>query len=182
MLSTRLAALALAAVALTASGCGGSSKTTSQAASTGQAPTTTQTPAPSTLSEQPAPTTAPLSSATLIAKADLICARMDAARAANVIKTKQQALDSVGELSAEEQRALGEMYKFTPPTSLQKSWSTMLNGYREIAMNIIKVRQALAEDRNREIPSLLSAGTRTQQQMAAIARSAGFKDCGKALQ
>jgi hypothetical protein len=173
-------ALTLMASALIASGCGGSSKSSSQTASATQAASSTQATA-TTTQTQPVSAGPPLTRAELIAKADLVCARLNAIRASNVVKSKQEFIQSISRLSGDEQRTLEEMAKLTPPATLANTWSSILTGYRMISENVNKLKQDLARNKTGEVDSLLASSNQIQHNTAAIAKSAGFKDCGKRL-
>lgn len=167
----RLVTPLLAATMLAATGCGGSSKTTSTVSTAAQPTTTTAA------QTQPESSGPPLSSAQLIAKADLICARLNAVRLSTVIKSKQQLLDSFTRLASDEQRAVEEMNKLTPSSSLAGAWSSMIASYRTIAADTATIKQDLTE--NKSVGSLVSTITQLQRQTTATARKAGFKDCGR---
>jgi uncharacterized protein YceK len=178
MSKKHLTALALATTVL-AAGCG-SSKSSTQATSTAssnQNASSTQTAS----TTQPTAAGPPLAAAALITKADLICARLNAIRASNKIKSAQEYVRVTSELSSDEQQALAEMAKLTPPASLAHTWDTMLAGYRTIATNIAIVSHDAATKNLATANALLTTSTNVQHSTAAVARGAGFKDCGKKL-
>jgi hypothetical protein len=173
MLHAQLTALVLAAATFAASGCGGSSNTTSTASTSAeQTPTTAA-------QTQPVYTGPRLTRAELIAKADLICARVNAVRASNKITSKQSLAESAAKLSGAEQIALEEMSKLTPPVSLESTWNSMITGYKATATDIAKIKQAVSDGDTHEIRPLLTRSTVALHQTITEAKSAGFKDCGR---
>jgi hypothetical protein len=171
MQERHIIAAALAAAALTAVGCGGSSKSSSQTLSAA-ATSVTQTQ----VSAGPR-----LTATELIAKADPICARVNAIRASNKIRSRQDFTRVVTELASEEQHAVEGLNKLVPPTSLAGAWSRMLNGYRAIASNLAQVSRDAAANNFPAANSLVVVTTALHRQTAAIARSAGFKDCARSI-
>jgi hypothetical protein len=180
MLTMQLAAVVLVATSLAASGCGGSSKTTSTTSTgaTGAAEQTTTATTTATQTQQ-ANAGPALTRAELIAKADVICARVNAVRASNVITSGQSLAQAVSKLSSSEQQALEEMSKLTPPAALESTWNLMLTGYKTMAANVQKIKQDISEGNSRQDTPLLVSGTKTLRQITADAKSAGFKDCGQ---
>jgi hypothetical protein len=179
MQKRNLTALALAATALAASGCGGSSKSSSQTATTtAQVASSAQTtPATQT---QPPSTTPPLTKAELIAKADPICALLTARRDANKVRSKQDYIRTIGELSPYEQQTISELSALTPPASLAAVWSEILASYKTIHASLATIAQKLAANEEAAASSLFKKSTQLHEHTFALARSHGFKECGGA--
>jgi len=182
MLHTQLAALALAATTLAASGCGGSSKTTSTttAANTSAPATTAAAPTTSTASVENKSTSGkPLTQAELIAKADAICARVNAKRSTIAISTAQQYATLVPQLASYEQAAVAELAALVPPASMANDWNLIVAGSRQLADNTTKLGEdAKAEDFS-SLHTLVASNEKTQAQLTATAKRAGFKDCAQ---
>jgi hypothetical protein len=177
MQKRNLTALALAATVLAASGCGESSKSSSQTATTAQVRSSAQTtPATQT---QPPSATPPLTTAELIAKADPICALLDARRSANKVRTKQDYIRIFREMSPYEQQTISQLSALTPPTSLASTWSRVIAGYKTINANLTKAGEALTNGQEAAAASLLNKSIKLDEQTAALAKQHGFKDCGE---
>jgi hypothetical protein len=172
MSSTKLAAVAVATAMLAVQGCGGSSKSSSGTSAGNQAATSAQTG-----TAQSASTTPPLTRVALIAKADPICARIQAQRASKVIKTRQDYTRAASVLASIEKRANDELAKLTPPTSLASTWSQMLVGYRTITSDLEQISDAIALKRTPV--NIIRNAEMVKEHIATLARSAGFHDCAR---
>jgi hypothetical protein len=115
MLHSQLAALALAATTLAASGCGGSSKTGPTGATAASTTTTTTTKAASGKPVTPA-------DSILIAKAGAICKRITAQSASLNFRTRQAIARSIPQFASYQQAALAELRKLVPSASLAHEW------------------------------------------------------------
>jgi hypothetical protein len=145
--------IALAVAALLAAGCGGQS---------------------------------PLSRAALVQRADAICKRIGARRAvANATVgsvTTQHALKElvhvVPAVVFYERKAIAEMRKLKPPTTLSADWQKLLVGAQERANNTVQI-YTLAKARNLEGAQAVILHSRpAEQRLAVLARHDGFTRCG----
>jgi hypothetical protein len=169
MSRTPIAALTLATVTLVASGCGGSSKSSSQVASSTQAATTTQTE--STTSKASSGRTQ------LIAQANAICKSLNIKRNAVHISAVPDYARYLPQVAAWERTAADELERLQPSASLAKDLRKIVEANRLIAANTAKVGQLAAAGKMRATRPLVEATAPVQQQMITIARRDGFKDC-----
>jgi hypothetical protein len=165
MSRTRLAALALAATTLAASGCGGTTKSSSQAAPPAQAESHTQT--------------GPLTRTELIAKADAICSRVNAQLASTAIRSTHDYARLLPQVAAYEQTELAELGKLTPPASMASDWQQILASTRTLAGDTAKIAEYAKSNNLKAARALLTTATTAQQQMLATAKRNGFKDCSR---
>jgi hypothetical protein len=182
MLLMYLAALALAATVLAASGCGGSSKSGSTSTSA-SAPTTTTTTA-STSTTPPATTTTvkvaagkPLTHAQWIAKGDAICARLNAELAANTVKSTAEFARVLPVAAADEQAELAQLVKLVPPTSKTKDWQEFLTGTQEWAANSYKLAESSQSGSFTLKAPLVATTRKIHETLAHLAQHEGFKEC-----
>jgi hypothetical protein len=176
MLRTRLTALALVATALAASGCGSSAKSSTQTTSSSLATSSTQATSPPT-TQTPAQS-GPLTRATLIAKADEICRRINAKRGTIKITSMQDFVRYLLPLATEERAELAELRRLTPPPSMASDWRAILAGNRTIAADYAKIAEYVrANNEIRGVHGLFAVTARAQARITATARRAGFKDC-----
>lgn len=147
---THLAALALAATTLAMSGCGGSSSSAK-----------------------------PLTRAELIAKADVICRRVNVKFASSKVASQQDLARVSSEIASYERQAFAELSKLVPPTSLANDWAQILTVTHTFADNTAKISE-YAKSSNVAAERVLFASSQTiRQQMTATARRDGFSDCGQ---
>ncbi len=176
-MSTRyVVASALATASLIVAGCGGSSKSSGQTSAETQTGSTT---AQTTTGAQTQSAGASLTRTQFINKADLICARLNAIRAANKINSTQAFIQSVYAISMDERHALREMALIAPPAAMTSAWNQMIDGYKSLARTIDKIKQGIAKHEYRHINSLLIVSVKDQREVAAVAKSAGFEDCAQ---
>lgn len=149
MSRTQLAALALAATTLSATGCGESPKTTT------------------------------LTHAELIAKADPICARVNAKRASSTIRSREDYARLVPPLAAYEQTAVAELGKLIPPASMASDWKQVVAGAQTLANNTAKLGEYAKANNLAASRTLFSTDAKAQEQMLAAAKRIGFKDCAQ---
>ncbi|MGC2373181.1 MAG: hypothetical protein WA484_04825 [Solirubrobacteraceae bacterium] len=171
----QLAALALAATTLAASGCGGSSKSSSQTTSTAQVGATAQTG--STANAKP------ITQAELTAAANAICGRIRARLAQNKFTTQQEIGRAAPGIAAYERSSLVELEKLVPPPSLAGDWAQIVAGIRTLASDAAKIGEY--ERANRlETPAghafLLTTGIHGKF-AASIAKRDGIDRCAEAI-
>jgi hypothetical protein len=151
-----LAALALAATALTASGCGGS-----------------------------AGSTKPLTRSELIARGDAICRRINAKISTITVSSAQDYARLAPPLAAYEQTAVAEMRKLTPPASMANDWKQIVTGAQMLADGTAKLGE-YAQTSNpfqaHQTPSVHAAFVATTEgakQIVTAAQREGFNDCAQ---
>jgi hypothetical protein len=151
-----LAALALVATTLAASGCGGS------AGSSGS-----------------------LTRSELIARGDAICRRINAKLRATTVTSARDYARLAPPLAAYEQAAVAEMRKLTPPASMANGWNQVVSGAQMLADGTAKLGQ-YAQRSNpfqaHQTPSVHAAFVATAEgmrQMVAAAQREGFNDCAQ---
>lgn len=137
MLHSQLAALALAATTLAASGCGGSSKTGPTGASAGATAASTTTTTTKTTSGKPISH----ADAILIAKAGAICKRITAQSASLNFRTRQAIARSLPEFSSYQRAALAELRKLVPSASLAHEWQQFEAAAHTLASDMTRVSE-----------------------------------------
>jgi hypothetical protein len=171
VLHVSLAALALAATTLAVSGCGGSSKTESS-----KTPAATGTPATTAaVTAEPGK----LARTELIAKAEAICARINAKRSSTTIRTHRDYGRLLPSLGAYERAAAAEMSKLTPPASIANDWKQIVAGAHTIAESIVKLGKDSASNNSRAGQAILSELTTVRQQISSIAHRQSLKECAR---
>jgi hypothetical protein len=174
MKGTYVTALTFAATALlAASGCGGTTKSSSS----------TQSTLASALATQSArtPASGPLTRADLIAQADAICYRINAKRASIVLRSKRDVVRGLPQLASYEQVAVTELAKLMPPTSITSDWKVILVNAQAVAEATAKLTTYANTN-----PHLLLGRpeyiilTKAQGRVIATAKRDGFKDCARA--
>jgi hypothetical protein len=158
--------LAVCVVALLAIGCGGSGNAT-----TGGAPVTT-----TSAGQSPSPGEAQ-AKARLIAQADVICRRFNEqlinesrAEAANVSRTAPRN-------ATIEMRAVEELAKLTPPSSLANDWTQILAYRRTLAEELVTVARDAAANNAAGMQALGASKKKIREKLTQLAGRDGFKDC-----
>jgi hypothetical protein len=176
MLSTRLACLMLAGLALAAGGCG-SSKSTSQTTSTASAQSTTGKG--SSTSGQSSTPSSPLTRAQLIAKGDAICYRLNVKRSTTTISSGQSYERLVPKIQATELAAATEMSELVPPPSMAAAWSRMVLATHTIAEATGHFRsyaEASNDKLGHQVDAVLTKGIK---ELTSTAKQEGFTDCAQ---
>ncbi len=193
MLHSHLGALALMAVAIATSGCGGSSsKTATTAAASSSQTSSTQTPADQTSSTQTSSTQTsaaplvgvttvhvasgtPLTRSALIAKADAICARTNieikAISVGNLTEFRRELPQAAIYYNAE----TNKLIKLVPPASLAHDWLTLIKS-AQLFSEYARLAGYDGQAGQNVIPAVHSAG-QARQPMTTVAQHDGFKDC-----
>jgi hypothetical protein len=158
--SKRWAPCAITITALAAAGCGGGSATTRS----------TQTVAGGDLAGP---------RARLIAEADVICKRRNAALEALPLSgSSARPVERYAARSAAlEASALTELSGLAVPPSMAHEWQQMLNYTQAIRGDFINLREDAKRDDTRSVPALSRSLTAVKHQLQIVATSAGFKDC-----
>lgn len=176
MQHTRLAALALAAAILTVSGCGGSSKTsstTTAASTTAPATTASTTTATSTKTA----TGPPLTRIELIAKAEPICARANAELNSTTIKSRAELARALPQAAAYDQVEATELSNLVPPASMASDWKQIIAGLQTFGDDTDKAGEDLESGSSEAAGSVYAAAKKGHEQLVAIAKRDGFKQC-----
>lgn len=123
----------------------------------------------------------PLTRAELIAKADIICKRIDdkLKSSNNTIKSQQDIARIVPKLASFEQSALAELSKLEPPASLANDWKTIIAGAQTLADNTAKLGEYAKANNLKAARHLIQASEKVQQQTLATAKRDGFKQCSQ---
>jgi hypothetical protein len=178
MLQAPLAALALAASALLASGCGGSSK---PAASTAAA--TTPATTASTLTPTPPPTTLKLATgkaltrAQWIAQGDAICAHVNTEVAAISVRTVSEDARLIPQIAAYYSTEASALSKLVPPVSMASDGSRIVNGIQLVSEYLYRSAQELQAGDTSTGGQTFRAAVAVQKQPIAVARRDGFTKC-----
>ena len=180
--NTALAALALTILMLAVSGCGSNTKTQASAASaTSSTAAATTTAASDTTSTESTPQGhRPADAAPQFkARVEAICAQRNHAMShvANSIETAKDLQRVMAGRMAVEKTTLKALRKLSVPASLKEPWQQFTE-FREslIKAENILAREGLKKDQGTEI----QAFTLAQQEMAAVAKRAGFTTCTQA--
>jgi hypothetical protein len=149
MTHSRLAALVLAAITLTASGCGKSSK-------------------PLTRMQL-------IAKADSICKR--VNDQLKSSN--NTIKSKNDIARIVPRIAAFEQTALAELSKLVPPAAMANDWKTIIAGAQTLADNTAKLGEYAKANNIKAAKGLIAKSENVQHQMLATAKRDGFKDCSE---
>jgi hypothetical protein len=179
MLCAHRAAVVLAGLAIAASGCGGSAKSSSQGTTSAPASTSAQTSTSAQAttasgSTKPAPQ---LTRAQLIEKGDAICYRLNARRSSITISNAGQYEHEIPALAAYERAAAAEMSALTPPPAMASAWRQIVAGARAIAE--VTGRSSTFAEAGKEAHALDAAFGKATEQMTSAAKREGFKDCAR---
>lgn len=184
MSRTRLAALTLAATALAASGCGGSSKNTASPSATattgtiaaGGAGASESIPSPASIK---AATGKPLSRARFIAAADAICAKTNTKLAAVTVITSKELARQLPQVVIYDATETDELSKLVPPASLAQDWSRILNDFHRFTEYSRAVaKDVQAKNIKAASPSIVAA-QKLHQELNATATRDGFRHCNR---
>lgn len=167
-----LAALALALAAVTSAGCGKASKSANETSASSQVSTTDSSSAST-------PVGPPLTRSQLIAKADAICFRVNAKRAASKIHTTESIAKYVPALAAYERTAYAELGKLVPPASMTTEWNELVTLAKTLAAETTKVGQYAQAGNLKAMSGPLVASNQSQQKLLELAQHSGFKDCAQ---
>lgn len=178
MSHTPRAAFVLAVIVVAISGCGGGSKSSSQASSATDAKTTTS------LQASTGPTRkGELSRAVLIARADTICTGIRHMLGSNKFHTQKQIALLGPKIAAYERKAAAELGKLVPPSSLADDWKQIVKGIELLASDAASIGEYAKADRL-ETPAghaVVLASGRHGILEAEIARRDGFVTCAITL-
>jgi hypothetical protein len=163
----------LIAAVLAMAGCGGSSKD-------GAGTSATVTPPNSGPTATPTAARVP-SSANMVAAAEAICMRLNAALAAEhtTVPSLGAIAGAAAHRAAVEEAALSELAKLEPPTAIARAWRQMIAYRRTLASDLVELSQkAQRKEFNAFRP--LSASTATAgHDLLVTGKRARFKYCSR---
>lgn len=151
VLTTSFAALAMVAMALTATGCGSSS-----ASSTA------------------------LTKAQLIAKADAICARFWREYHAHGTTDAKELTTKIHLIAGYELKEAKELRKLTPPAGMAFDWKRILAGHQAMANDSVMAERYFKRGVLQAMQRLVNKAAHVQETVLLTARRNGFKDCARA--
>jgi hypothetical protein len=176
MLSVQLAAIALAATTVAASGCGGSSKT----GSTGGAPTSTTAASATTTATARVASGKPLTRAELLAQADAICKRVNADHELLNHGTQQNISREMPAYALYEQLAFAELSKLTP-ASMTNDWKRFLAAAQTLASDTARFGgYTKANDLNAAY-GILPMIDNDERRMHIFAKRDGLSNCAQVI-
>lgn len=182
MSGIRFTALMFTTCALMATGCGGSTKSSSTGAASnaGAAPSITTTSASATTasnSTETAPAGKQLTRAALILRADAICARVNKRRTQLNFGSQTDVAKVMPALASFERKAASELGELIPPTAMAGDWKVIVAGAQALASETASYGQfAKANNPEAEHRVFVEAG-KAQAKMAPVARRDGLKQC-----
>ncbi len=180
MLHTQLAALALGAIVLAVSGCGGSSKseTTSSAATTTTAAATTTASAttPTTPTVKLA-TGKPLTRTQWIVKGDKICAHVNAVVATISVRTAAEYAHFLPQVAAYYSNEATDLGKLTPPPAMAGDAEKLVGGIQLLGESLGRAGEAYQAGNVESGGQLFRTALAVQKQPIAVAKRDGFKKC-----
>lgn len=171
-----LAVLTLMVLTLGTAGCGGF-KSSQRSASTPSASTKRTRVPTSAAQNQSPPYTTMLTQRQLIARADPICARMNAKLKSTVVSTLQDYATKLPPLAAAQQAEAAQLAKLTPPASMTRDWSRIVHSLSAVASNMVKVARYADARNTRRFRTTVEQSTETRQRLIKTAARYGFKDC-----
>lgn len=183
MLHAQLAALALAAGVLAASGCGSSAKDGSTSTSAGTSPSTTAAQQSSTTpASVPTVTVAtgkPLTHAQWRAQGDAICARLATELAGSTSKTQAELANALTQSAVYVRASVIQLAKLVPPPSKETDWQEYLTGLQQVAANSVALAQITkAGGFNSNLP-IVTTSQVIHRRIEALARHDGFRSCSR---
>jgi len=165
----------LVVVSLVVVGCGGS-KTGSSTTNSSNA-TSTNT-ASQTSTTKPASNDTPVTEH-MIAKADLICAKLSTELDRDHISSEADIARVIPHRVALETVALNSLSKLTPPSSIASDYGSMLATRSKLIAQLREINAAVAAKNKKTVQSVLAASTIIARRMAATAQHDGFHHCGE---
>jgi hypothetical protein len=123
------------------------------------------------------PKSGPLSRQELIAKADLICRRVNAKRARTKYASAADYARLVPALAEYQQAAVAAMRELVAPASMRSSWNQMVSDAQQFADSVVKFGEYAKANKLREVTSVSIAGMKANERLMALAKRKGFVDC-----
>jgi hypothetical protein len=185
MLPAQFGALALATIALAASGCGGSSKsqsianstTTTGAQSTTTAQITTAQATTATAQKIKIRSGKPLTHAVWVARGDAICARTVAKLSSTSAKTQQDFLRGLSQAIGYERTEAKELSNLVPPVGKANDWAQYITGLEQFSAYSARAREYARANKFKEAGPILAAASAIKRQLVAIGKRNGFTAC-----
>lgn len=170
----RLSVLALGAVVLAASGCGGSSKTRSAATPATTAPAATPPPAAPMLKLASG---TPLTRAEWIAKGDAICNRSNIKISSVTVRAMPEYATALPQIVTYERAEAHELSKLVPPASMAHDWAQIVNGLQLDSNYISTLAGYARENKYSNTNPLVEKANSLHKQIAELAKRDGFTRC-----
>jgi hypothetical protein len=178
MLNVYLATLALTATALVASGCGGTSKTTTTAtALTTATATTTAGSTPGTATTVRIASGKPLIRSQWLAYGDAICARAKAKTSALTVSSIPDFARVYPQIAIYNRIEAGELSKLVPPTSAAHDWTQIVGNLEQHAQYVREVARYIQAKQENSAGTPFHLANVAIEQMLATAKRDGFKKC-----
>ena len=172
--------LAVLAAGAALAGCG-SSRAHATASSKAAAPTASTASARPPNSTHGSPKGAALTRAQLAASADAICKRVNAELTA--VKAKSASVAEIVRIvpgrALSERKAVTELSKLTPPSSLAHDWQLIIGYRRTLADELTALALAAQSKDNVKIKALSASKLRAHALLLAAAKRAGLTECGR---
>jgi hypothetical protein len=117
----------------------------------------------------------------LIAQADSICQRVNAAFAANVPNSHSPEVIArlAPERAALEQKAVTQLSRLVAPAPLQRDWQQIITYRRTLARELRMLGQKAKENDMPALDALIKSKQSVHEKLSALADRNGFKQCGK---
>src|ERR1700735_2091904 len=176
----QLVAFVLAAIALTATGCGGSSKTESTTTTTTTPTTTPATPVqPVTTTKVKIASGKPLTHAQLIAAAETICQSEHTKLSAISLRSESDYTRLAPQVAVYDSTELKELSKLVPPASMNKIWVQIINTDQLFSEYINQIANyAQAKNYNSAAP-LVRTVEKVREGLFALTKRIGLKSCSE---
>jgi hypothetical protein len=170
---------ACVAAALVAGGCGENSSSTAR---TGQSSSLNHAGSTGSIASSRPPSSGdPPSRSQLIARADVICGRLNTKFAAG--KATGVGMREIARFApphaALEWTALAELSKLAPPPSIARDWRQMIAYRRTLAEELVELGQDAKANDAAAIKALTASKKRVHGELLTTATRAGFKDCSR---
>lgn len=179
MSTKQLAAVMLAAAALTAAGCGGSEKaaTGSSAGQTAQSTSAVRTTPVASSEEIKVSSGKPLSRSAWIAKGDAICRRTNVKLSTTTATSNQDYARLLPQAAGYERAEATELAKLVPPPSRAADWQHIITNLQKFSEISVKVGEYAKVENLRAARPVVAAGEKDEQEILVIAKRDGFKVC-----
>jgi hypothetical protein len=116
----------------------------------------------------------------LIARADLICRRVNEKRASTTLGSRQAYARLLPQIAAYERAAAAEMRTLTPPASMAKSWKRIVAGIQAVADETSILGEYAIANKLAQADAGSVVAVKTMRRTRTLAGREGFKDCARA--
>jgi hypothetical protein len=168
---------ALAAIALSAAGCGESSHSRSATAASTSAPATTATVATPPPGAIKLASGRPLTRAEWIAKGEAICTRTNTKVSATTVPSEREYPRVLPQLAVYEWTEARELSKLVPPRPKTHDWAQIVSNLQLDGNYLSSLTNYFQAKNRRAAYSLLVTAERLHERLGAIARHDGFNEC-----